>query len=169
MSAKKDAPLGETRDGIDSRLHLVAPRKMSFDLFTCCSLRILCTLLAGDQRLCPVPDTLVSEGLHKFKLNVVDINFGKHMERIQKHWVLWQCCELKDYPKEGTSGHGNSDVCIGTQRYCGRERTKTALGPGFKRHRESCKTTYIELVCSWLGEKFKVYWGHTQMSRFRIR
>lgn len=33
---------------------------------------------------------------------------------------------------------------------------KTAVGPGFIRHGELCKTTYIRIVGSWLGEKFKV-------------
>ena len=31
-----------------------------------------------------------------------------------------------------------------------------------------CKTTYIGTVGSWLGEKFKVYWGHKGMNRLCI-
>lgn len=136
---------GETRHQSATRLHLWSLTFCNTQENTFCSLHQLQfrdpVYIAGDQRLCPgaprftgkwgrgwgpaicldvVLATLVSAVLHSFKLDVVDTNSGKAIQRIQKHWVLWQHCELgdyptTDYPKESTSHmseHGNAEVWV---------------------------------------------------------
>lgn len=144
-SAKKNTYLGETKHQRATRLHLWSLTFCNTQENTFCSLHQLQfrdpVYIAGNQRLCPgaprftgkwgrgwgpaicldvVLATLVSAVLHSFELDVFDTNSGKAVQRIQMHWVLWQHCELgdyptRDYPKESTSHmseHGNAEVWV---------------------------------------------------------